>query len=950
MNSIRYAMKRFWKQPLLVLSVFIGLLIAVAMVTTVPLYSNAATFRVLERELSIANESSLIQSRPFDFVYRYIGSWHGNLLSDQLTKLNDYFDNRISDVIGLPIEERVNFVSTDNLQLFPLGLPQISTNVLDLVKLAYMDNFKNHITVIDGSIPIEGNLEIIELLASNDLANQLGMSVGKEYILRFSDPATDKHWTKQVKIAGIWIPKDPFDTYWSFYTSESFAKKLILNKTDFDEVVSTNEVPINETAWRLSLNGDGISSQNVDQTLNRINTVQNQLNSIVVNTNLELSPVAALQQFSQTSNELTRILIFFSLPILVMIILFLMMISDLFARSQQNEIAILRSRGASRRWIVGIYFWQWLMIGIAAIAGGLLLGILFSRFVSNTYSFMVFSTVNSPVPTLGRTAYLLALSMVSVAIFAMLIPIYKVSKETILGYKRSTARNSNTEFWQKAYLDLLLLAVSVYGLYVLRSQGRLTIFGKSLGGNDPFTNPLMFLLPTLFILSLLLFSLRILPLIIELLNRLVNKFQGASLILVLRQFARSGRAHHASLLLLGLTISIAFFASSMAATIDQGMHDNVYYQNGADIHFYEGGEFVKIDSGGTSDGQPNLSQVQEGEGYWNLLPVTDYLSIPGVLGATRVGYYQANAYFGGVANAGSLMGIDRDSFGSIAFSRPDFSAESFSGLLNRLASSPDAVLINEELWNRYNLNVGDVIELQTSTTNLTGNMKFKVAGVFKYFPGWNRAENLNAFVVNLDYLFDTWGRMQPYDVFLKTSPTASLAMISERVNLMGVTMSKAADSRGALQNLIFSPKRQGALGLLSVGFISSTILAIIAILIYVIFTFRERSIHFGVLRAIGLSSSQLKTSLVMEIGMIAFLGVLLGNLVGSVASRLFIPVFPVNVQGISSVLPQSTTINWSQILWMNLVFIATFVVICLVYLFLSNKDREFAAIKLGETT
>ena len=157
----------------------------------------------------------------------------------------------------------------------------------------------------------------------------------------------------------------------------------------------------------------------------------------------------------------------------------------------------------------------------------------------------------------------------------------------------------------------------------------------------------------------------------------------------------------------------------MAATIDQGMHDNVYYQNGADIHFYEGGEFVKIDSGGTSDGQPNLSLVQEGEGYWNLLPVTDYLSIPGVLGATRVGYYQANAYFGGVANAGSLMGIDRDSFGSIAFSRPDFSAESFSGLLNRLASSPDAVLINEELWNRYNLNVGDVIELQTSTTNLT---------------------------------------------------------------------------------------------------------------------------------------------------------------------------------------------------------------------------------------
>ena len=237
-KSIRFSLKRFWKQPLLVISVFIGLLIAVATVTTVPIYSDTTTFRVLEKELKTLEEGSLIPRQAFDFVYRYIGSWYGNIAYDQLKQLDHYFDDRLETSIGLPIGERINFISTDNLQLFPSDQPQTTSNLLDLVKLVSIDNIGDNITIIDGSMPETGNSEYVEVLVANDLANELGFNIGDEFILRLTDNGFGRPWTQKIRIKGIWIPKNPLDPYWSFYTSESFTKKLIINNSDLIMAIS----------------------------------------------------------------------------------------------------------------------------------------------------------------------------------------------------------------------------------------------------------------------------------------------------------------------------------------------------------------------------------------------------------------------------------------------------------------------------------------------------------------------------------------------------------------------------------------------------------------------------------------------------------------------------------------------------------------------------------------
>ena len=56
--------------------------------------------------------------------------------------------------------------------------------------------------------------------ASNELANELGLVVGKSYALRLAD-TTGKPWTQDIRITGIWITQIS-QRHIGLYSSESF--------------------------------------------------------------------------------------------------------------------------------------------------------------------------------------------------------------------------------------------------------------------------------------------------------------------------------------------------------------------------------------------------------------------------------------------------------------------------------------------------------------------------------------------------------------------------------------------------------------------------------------------------------------------------------------------------------------------------------------------------------
>ena len=84
---------------------------------------------------------------------------------------------------------------------------------------------------------------------------------------------------------------------------------------------------------------------------------------------------------------------------------------------------------------------------------------------------------------------------------------------------------------------------------------------------------------------------------------------------------------------------------------------------------------------------------------------------------------------------GRFLAVDRVDFPEVAWFRGDFATEALGGLMNRLASSPDGILVSQEFLEANHLLIGDQIQIQVLVNyNAIVNTSFRIAGTYQYFP------------------------------------------------------------------------------------------------------------------------------------------------------------------------------------------------------------------------
>jgi putative ABC transport system permease protein len=940
-NAIAFAFKRLWSHRWLSIGLVLGLLVSVALATAIPVYSDGINASILRTSLSAGTGNR----QPFDFVFRYIGSWYGDVSQDQYQPADTYLSEQAAAELGLPSLGLTRYFATANLQLYPNAENLVSNHRLDRVKLAFLTDVFDHIQLVEGNLPrsLDESGETIEVLAALDLANALNLQVGQTYALFNPANGTVPAYRQEVTISGLWIANDPESDFWALYPSDSFQKKLLVPEDSWWAATQALPAPVDEAAWRLALDGSGVNSDRVGRLLARIDAVQNRANAILSHTDLETSPAPALRQYRSNAQALTGSLFAFSAPVLGLALFFLSLIARMFVRSQHSEIAVLRSRGAPRTWILAVYLVEWGILGLGALVLGLPAGLALARLVGRTRSFLDFSSLPAFTPQLSLQSVALALLAVLLGIAFCLLPVWQSGRDTVVSYKQERARTRRKPLWQRMYLDGVCLVPALYGWYTLRAQGRLSLLGRAVGSTDPFQNPLLFLLPTLFLVGVSLLIMRLLPPLLDGLAALAARLPGVTATYVLRQFARSGSTYQGVLLLTALTIGLATFVASEAHSLDQTLQDSIYYATGADLNLAEGGEFVPDTSTGSNDTTPADS------GLWNFLPISDHLNLPGVQAAARVGSYTVSLSSGGRNANGQIMGIDTADFSQVAFFRDDFAAESLNGLLNRLSSSPDALLVDQGTWERFNLNTGDTLELRIEIGGQATTISFTVAGVFTRFPTWKPDQDGALFVTNLDTIFESLGSLQPYAVWLRTTPAANTAKIVEGINQMGVAVVTVQDARAQVAQAFQAPGRQGVLGMLSVGFLASSALTLVGVFLYTLFSFRERFIQLGVLRAIGLSVRQMRTGLAAELAFLVLSGTLIGTGVGVLAVHLFVPYLPVSIGAGVETLSNISQVAWGALGWVYLLFGLALLAGITALVVTLRRMSIFQAVKLGET-
>jgi putative ABC transport system permease protein len=936
LHAITFALKRLWNKRWLALSLVLGMLVAAALVIAIPVYSDGINASILQTSLS----EGAGRRQAFDFVFRYIGSWNGAVSEEQYAPVNEYLSQQAASQIGLPSLEQTRYLATSYLQLYPEGEKLVSGNRLDRVKLAYVTNVFDHVQLIEGEFPkmSDENNGNIEALVSLDLANALDLNPGETYVLYLPASGDTPAYQRSITISGLWIPDDSEDDFWSFYSDSSFEKKLLVPEESWWAAVADLANPIDEAAWRLTLDGSSITSERVSLLLARIIQAQNYTASLLPDTDLETSPVTALREYRSKAQSLSGSLFAFSAPVLGLVLFFLSLAAGLFIHSQKSEIAVLRSRGAPRLWILVVYLVEWGLLGLVAWALSLPVGLLLAGLMGRTQSFLDFSNAAAFTPHLGFQSAMMGLLAVVIGIVACLIPVWREGRNTVLSYKQERARSRKKPFWQRFYLDLACLLPALYGWYTLRSQGRLSLLGRAVGSADPFQNPLLFLLPSLFLLGCGLLALRVLPPLLNLLAALSTRLPGVTLPYVLRQYARSGRSYQGVLLLAICTVGLAAFVASEALSLDQTTHDSIYYSVGADLNLAEGGEYI---TGQDEDDQDS--------GLWNFLPIEDHLTLPGVTAAARVGDYSVSLSGNGYKTSGRLLGIDRADFAQVAFFREDFANEPLISLLNRLAARPDAVLVDQQTWEDFGLNTGDSLTLKVDIQGETFEISSTVVGVFTRFPTWSPEDGEALFVANLDNIFESVGAIQPYDVWLETEQNADSSAIVTGINQMGVAVITVQDAQAQWQEAVQEPGRQGVLGMLSVGFLAAAGLAIVLVLLYILFSFRERAIQLGVLRAIGMTVRQMRQAMAGELTFLIVCSLLIGVGIGVLAVQLYVPYMPVQ-----SGIGVDTLSHISQIAWLAIGQIALWFIAALgsgVALLIAAQRRMnlYQAIKLGET-
>jgi putative ABC transport system permease protein len=798
---------------------------------------------------------------------------------------------------------------------------------------------------------------MVEVLASQALADRLGLQVGNGFLLYREQPEV----RISVRVAGLWRPRDSTDTFW-FHGSQALDELLIVPESTLPDAIAPVLPPVVEQAiWFLVFDNKLAQPNGVGRLLKAIDHVQAQVAARLPNTTLDLSPVRELEGFQGSAQRLQGRLLVLLLPILGLVLLFIGQTGSMIVRVRRNEIAVMRSRGATVGRVLGLQLFEGLVLTVPATGAGLVVGAVLAQHYGHAAAFLETGDLTGAraLPVVYSPGSLgLALMAATGTLIAVLVPALTAAQHTIVTYKQDVAQGGSPPFWQRTLLDVLLLAAACFGYYALR--GRLSVLvteadaGLGLG-----LDPLLFAAPTLLCLAVAVLAVRLLPFSLRSFGQLLKRLPGTALFLAVRSQIHAARDHRGPMILMILAVSLSIVGASMVRTMGGHLRDQLYYQIGTDLRLQGLGERATSEQlivdmpEGTGLGQGTKAGV--GRSYkggdfvpevgWWFPPVSEFTRLSGVQGATRVGHYRAIPHTGVHREIGHILGVDRADFVTVAFFRSDFaSGQSLGSLMNSLALGYQHALVSRDFLSRHGLQVGDPLMVTVQAFDRSADVSLVVAGALELFPAYD-AQSGPLFVVNLDYLHQELGGVLPYDVWLRLLPRADGKSVVAQAQDLGLQVLAYRDARAEYREQQGLPERQGVHGLLGLGLLATSGLAILGFLLHTAAGRQRRSVGIAVLRAQGLSRPQMILLLGWEqlilLGSAAVAGTGIGLWVGS----LLIPYLEASTGAPPAVL----AIAWDSLALMLGLLLGLFGVTVGLMVWQQSHLRLVEIIKLEET-
>lgn len=901
--------------------VVVGLVITIALIATIPLFTDAALDRFLRSELA-AQDSDLSLSSLL-LVHRVPFSSHTSL--ERYARADRFMRQSAPSLVGLPLDRLTRYGSTRVARFLPAPQRELPEDLrrYQSAGLAFLTGLEDHIEIVLGEgTSGAGPGTVIGALVSERFYYDHDVQVGERFLFGLDRP--DIVTPVEVVVKGVWRPADRDSGFW-FEEPDAFSFFFIVDEADFmSRVAPVLGDDVRRYAWHLSFDSNAIRIDKVKRMLDAVSRIQATTSGILAQVDLNVPAHAILQKYAARAAALRTFLLTLSLPVLLSLLLYTLISSEIMVAADEGEIVTLRSRGASSLQIVWLYFLEMLVIGLVSLGVGLIAAGGVTQGMGQVYRFLTFAA--RPLLNLSFTAqvalYAGAAGLLSIG--ATLLSAAAASRRTVVSQQQKAAREEEFSRGRRRTMllfELLFLGAVLYAYWRLRQQEQ--VFAVAEGS---FVDPLFLLAPTVFIAALALVSLRALPYIIRLLARAMGRLLSSPLWLAITQISRRTGSYRPLLFLMMFTVALGLLSSTFAGTLDKHYSDVVRYAIGADLSV-----------------QVQWEQMEGSSERWRYPPFGVVGSIPGVEAATRV--LRQPVFIDGLEGniEATVLGIDRAEFGRASWWRDDFSAEPLGSLMNRLALNSMGVLVSRSFIEETGLRVGD--DLFLIVEGVSRPIRFSIVGVLAYFPTLY-PEAGHFFVGNLDHIYGTIGK-RPYDIWVKLFQDADPATVLEALRGRGFIITGATDSRLATAVWRTDPQRTALFGILSLGFIVAIVVSGLAFLLHSLFSLRQRILQFGILRAMGLSTSQITAVVVFEKLFLVLLSAVGGTLIGVVTAALFIPLLQIGTAVHGSTPPFVVAPAWMQVVKIYIAFGVMVAVTLAVLIGQLRQLRIYEAIKLG---
>lgn len=903
---IRMVLRKMVKNKWLEMGLLIGIVLFVALVCSIPMYTNGILQKMLVKELEQHQLEKGIYTGNVKVTSDY-GFYTGGRPSQEKVYKNvdRYIKETFLKKVGLPINIMVEqhdtgfWYTREDLREREVPRRKPGFNV------GMLSDLDDHVEIIDGRLPssekVDGKYEV---MVTEITMKRLDLMVGDEFILE--NTVIDELQEVPVKIVGVFTPdteKEPL--YW-FNSFSAYEGHLFINDELYRQDFLSNFY-VNKTYWYMGLDYHSIHFKELNQVYNAYKELNAEMKTRGFG--IEMPALNIMERYERQKSQLIILLLTLYVPVTIMLIFYLFMVSNLTVARQENEIAVLRSRGAGRWQIIYSFLLESMILGGIGLLAGPRLGSLFCRILGSTTNFMEFVQRKAMPIQIDMETYQYAIVAVVLSIVTMLVPAYIATGYDIIEHKRKIGSGKVTHLWKKYFLDIVLLGISFYGLYRFNErQADMAKIGVS--AESLHIDPLLFIVSILFILGLGLLFLRIYPYLVEGVYRLGRRIWPPTAYASLIQVARAGHTYQYLMIFIIMTIGVGLFSATAARTINQNAEDKIRYQVGADVTMMA--QWGSNAPPPQYDDMGNVIPTNVTGIRYEEPPYQIYGELKGVESTARV-FSGVAQFFKGKPIEAKLMGIDIKEFAETAWYPGGVLPFHWYEYLNALGVRRNGVLISRSLAEALEVYIGADLQMnwaRQGSSEWLGRLNMTVCGILDYWPTWNpNLENnpsnnqyKNLVVANLGFLYDAVP-IQPYEVWLKLKPDARTQdlyndmMEKELVNVYTI------NAEQELIKLRNDPYQLGINGALTLGFIVSLMVSLAGFIIYWILSIHARFFQAGIMMAMGLKLRQLMQMMVWEQIMTSIAPMLLGIVTGGIASRLFVPIFQITYSAAEQVPP-----------------------------------------------